>query len=89
MSLSYSYCCVGSTLNFVNIENAQEQRYSLKVCFKVVIAKVIWARSCENVFYVICEQQRCRSACTAAQSDQHLCFRCLDSMLCILVIYKV
>ena len=27
----------------------------------------------ENVFYVICEQQRRRSACASAQSDQHLC----------------
>ena len=23
--------------------------------------------------YAICEQQRCRSACASAQSDQHLC----------------
>ena len=34
---------------------------------------VTWARSCENVSYAICEQQRCRSACASAQSDQHLC----------------
>ena len=32
-----------------------------------------WATSCENVSYAICEQQRCRSACASAQSDQHLC----------------
>ena len=32
-----------------------------------------WARSCENVSYDICKQQRCRSACASAQSDQHLC----------------
>ena len=32
-----------------------------------------WARSCENVSYAICEQQRCSSTCTSAQSDQHLC----------------
>ena len=32
-----------------------------------------WARSCKNVSYAICEQQRRRSACTSAQSDQHLC----------------
>ena len=25
---------------------------------------ITWARSCENVSYIICEQQRCRSACT-------------------------
>ena len=30
--------------------------------------------------YAICEQQRARSACTSAQSDQHLCFRCLDNI---------
>ena len=28
--------------------------------------KIIWARSCENVSYAICEQQRCRSACASA-----------------------
>ena len=30
---------------------------------------------------VICEQQRHRSACASAQSDQRLCFRCLDSII--------
>ena len=35
--------------------------------------KFKWARSCKNVSYAICEQQRCRSACAFAQSDQHLC----------------
>ena len=33
----------------------------------------IWAGPWENVSYVICEQQRRRSACASAQSDQHLC----------------
>ena len=32
----------------------------------------IWAKSCENMSYAICEQQRRRSACASAQSDQHL-----------------
>ena len=32
-----------------------------------------WARPWENVSYAICEQQRHRSACACAQSDQHLC----------------
>ena len=32
-----------------------------------------WAGPWENVSYVICEQQRCRSACASTQSDQHLC----------------
>ena len=32
-----------------------------------------WARSCENVSYAICEQQRRRSACASSQSDQRLC----------------
>ena len=36
-----------------------------------------WAGPWENVFYVIYEQQRRRSACASAQSDQHLCFSLL------------
>ena len=32
-----------------------------------------WATPWENVSYVICEQQRRRSACASAQSDQRLC----------------
>ena len=31
--------------------------------------------------YVICEQQRRRSACTSVQSDQRLCCSCLDSII--------
>ena len=33
----------------------------------------IWARSYENMPDTICEQQRRRSACASAQSDQRLC----------------
>ena len=33
----------------------------------------IWATSWENLLCAICEQQRCRSACASAQSDQRLC----------------
>ena len=35
--------------------------------------KYIWARPWENVSYAIYEQQRSRSACASAQSDQRLC----------------
>ena len=38
-----------------------------------------WARSCENVSYAICEQQRCST----------FIVRCLDSMVCILALPKV
>ena len=34
---------------------------------------IMWATSWENLVYAICEQQRHRSACTSAQSDQRLC----------------
>ena len=34
---------------------------------------MIWAGPWENVSYVICEQQRRKSACASAQSDQRLC----------------
>ena len=39
----------------------------------VWMALFIWAGPWENVSYVICEQQRRRSACASAQSDQRLC----------------
>ena len=38
---------------------------------RAVTAQVL--RPCENVSYAICEQQRRRSACASAQSDQRLC----------------
>ena len=37
----------------------------------------------------ICEQQRRRSVCASAQSDQHLCFRCLDSIIPFISISKI
>ena len=45
----------------------------LKSCFRQLTCWPIWVRSCEYVFYAICKQQRCRSTCASAQSDQHLC----------------
>ena len=35
--------------------------------------RYIWATLWQNLFYAICEQQRRRSACASAQSDQRLC----------------
>ena len=43
---------------------------NLKVTLSVTIK---WASSWQKSFYAICEQQRRRSACASAQSDQHLC----------------
>ena len=37
----------------------------------------------------ICEQQRCRSACTSTQSDQHFVVRYLDSIIHILAKSKI
>ena len=51
-----------------------------------------WARSCENVSYDICEQQRCRSACESPQSDQHLCcslLRYYDMYTCYIQSFKI
>ena len=39
--------------------------------------------------FAICGQQRCRSARASAQSDQCLCFRCLDSIISILAMSKI
>ena len=47
------------------------------------------ARSCENVSYAICEQQRCRSAAHPCSLINTFVVRCLDSMICILALSKV
>ena len=39
--------------------------------------------------YAICEQQRRRSACTSAQSDQRLCFSCLDSIIPLVSVSEI
>ena len=52
----------------------------------------VWDRSCKNVTYTICKQQRCRSACAFAQSDQHLCcllLRKYDMYTCSIQSFKV
>ena len=74
-----------------SVLNKQSDRYN-HLRHSTVIGRGLYhiitinlARSCENVSYVICEQQRCRSAC----ADEHLCVRCVDSMICILTISKV
>ena len=66
-SLVMSYS--GSNFNFV-YPSSFTVLFSrqLLICFDL-----IWATSWENLFYVICEQQRRRSACAFVQSDQHLC----------------
>ena len=55
-------------------------------------------RSCDILYmsqamrkpvYAICEQQRRRSVCASAQSDQHLCCRCLNSIIPLVSISKI
>ena len=80
-------CCVlnlFANLNYTHV-HVSTSDHSRK---KLLIPMLIWARSC-HVSYAICEQQRCRSACASAQSDQHLCCSLLRSMICILAISKV
>ena len=47
---------------------------------KQYYGSTVWKKPChEKTCYAICEQQRRRSAYASVQSDQRLCFRCLDS----------
>ena len=48
-------------------------RYCRLWMILIIFLRIKWARPWENVSYAICEQQRRRSACASAQSDQHLC----------------
>ena len=42
--------------------------------YAVDIRNTIWASSRDNLFSVVCEQQRHRPTCASAQSDQCLCY---------------
>ena len=43
----------------------------------------------EKMCHVICEQQRRKPACASAQSDQRLCFRCLDGVMSLVSVIKI
>ena len=55
--------------------------------YRPAVSRKSWARSCENVSYAICEQQRRRSYPRSLIST--FVVRCLDSMTYILAISKV
>ena len=69
-------------VGFVRLPLTRHQQSLATTCIK-------WAGPWENVSYVICEQQRRRSAYTSAQSDQRLCFHCLDSIISVDIIVKI
>ena len=62
----------------INIKKIHSRTPRFRPSFITNIANVICNIKCagpwENVSYVICEQQRRRSACASAQSDQRLSF---------------
>ena len=47
--------------------------YACQFILNIYLKQTIWAGPWENMSYFICEQQRRRSACASAQSDQRLC----------------
>ena len=58
---------------------------------RVAVALILYYLShvMRKPVYALCEQQRRRSACASAQSDQHLCFRCLDSIIPLVSISEI
>ena len=84
LSISYTFCfTISGWSNVVRLhymmwlillnELMKMVRYEALLEHEHKILLIIWARSCENVSYAICEPQRRRSACASAQSDQRLC----------------
>ena len=58
----------------------------------ILYAYIMWfkiSRIMRKPVFAVCEQQRRRSACASVQSDQHLCFCCLDSIIPILANSKI
>ena len=69
MSLPNSWQCDRGS--WINVLYSRSYFSLFLVIF--VLLKYNWARPWENMSYAICEQQRRRSACASAQSDQRLC----------------
>ena len=63
--------------NFPLASSDVQMMSKTKFCFYAINEQNKWARSSENMSYAICEQQRRRSACASAQSDQRLCYSLL------------
>ena len=59
------------------------------VAFTTWLAGLQMSHIMRKPVYAICEQQRRRLACASAQSDQRLCFRCLDSIISLLAIAEI
>ena len=92
----YFVCCLDNIITMLVSEAEQarlrlarsqtpEDRFS---CDMAQISGQCHAKMC-LVSYAICEQQRRRSACTSVQADNTFVVRCLDSMICILAIFKI
>ena len=70
-----SFCgCAGQFESYL-VENPKgrfscDEAHIIQSCILKNKHKNNWARPWENVSYVICKQQRCRSACASTQSDQ-------------------
>ena len=86
---TFYFCWVYNQFDCDNLVTVQESTAHTVICILLHVLSfgqskmdhshlsnsyiIYWARPCENVSDTICEQQRCRSACASAQSDQHLC----------------
>ena len=81
-----------STLPFIGLVRTAVSSFWVSCCwlsFSLLTKTILMSHVMRKPVYVICEQQRRRSACASAQSDQRLCFRCLHSIIPPLAIAEV
>ena len=65
----------------MNLGNSKRRKYSHCNTGRITDRKINWARPCEALLNVNWDQQRRRSACASAQSDQHIFVCCHDSRI--------
>ena len=68
-----SLCLTAVSMEPYCHKNMELEKTSKKIYSLAIMNGCMWAGPWENVSYIICKQQRRRSACASAQSDQHLC----------------
>ena len=63
--------------------------FAIYFLFSFVSSLTVLSHGMRKPVLAICEKQRCRSACASAQSDQHLCFCYLDSIISLVSTSKI
>ena len=84
----WSPCCVLLKTTLLKFQDNNSNNFRCpSTIFMVKLPKL--SHIMRKPAFAICKQQSRRSACASAQSDQRLCFHCLDSIISQIAIAEI